>query len=88
MSTPICRRLNLAKAEDRILLIQFMVNLVQVFQALAKMVPSDAPKLGDKYKNPRQYSGKYSELVFETTYVRKVLLNMPSSEQFNFGALD
>ncbi|KAH9253691.1 hypothetical protein BASA81_008309 [Batrachochytrium salamandrivorans] len=86
-STPVSPVLDLANVTDRITLIKYMVNLVRVLQALAEMAPEDAPKLGGNYVNPRPYSGTYSALVFETAYVRKVLLNMLGSESFNFDAL-
>ena len=88
MNTSISKKLNLSNVLDRILLLQYMVNLTRVFQAIAKMVPEDAPKLGGKYEIPRQYSGKYSTLVFETAFVEKVLLNMLGSmAHFDFDTL-
>lgn len=87
LTTEICEVLHLGRAADRIRLLQYMINLVCVFQAIAKLVPSDAPMLCGVYTNPRHYSGKYSELVFETTFVRKVLLNMPASESYAFDDL-
>ncbi|KAH9257859.1 hypothetical protein BASA81_003878 [Batrachochytrium salamandrivorans] len=88
LSTAVSDKLSLDAVADRILLVQYMINMVRVLQAFANMVPDDAPKLSDEYRNPRPYSGEYSKLVFETTYVRKVLANSAGSSRFDFDQLE
>jgi len=74
---PIGKELDLTYIDDKMALLQYMINLVRILQAMEPLVPSEgeAPPLGEAepiWKRPG--SGEYSRLVFEPGFVIKTLV--------------
>jgi hypothetical protein len=63
--------LNLCRISNRIILVQYMIQLVRVFEAMIPLIPENVPMLGAVFKRGR--SGEYSEIVFLSDCVEKTL---------------
>lgn len=91
ISTRIGNELHLGRVVDRITILQYIIKLVCVIQALASAIPPNAPKLFAKYQSLRPYSGEFSSVFFDPCFVRKELanLNVPAAgcQRFNFDGL-
>ena len=80
-------KLDLDLLGDRITLLQYVIKFVGVISSLAKLIPPNAPRLGEKLKTPRQYLGRYSKSHFLSKHVTKVVANFRFHNQFDYEAL-
>ena len=84
-SKPIGRRLNLALIADRFMVLQYVANLVRVFDMIEELMPRNAPPLDFPWKRPG--SGEFSSIQFFPTFVRKMVRADEPDVEVDFALL-